>query len=134
MNKQIKAVLFILALSYLLVGCDKITEGEVYDKQYNAAETKMVMTTIITTDSKGNMSSNLVPMWFYYPEHYDILIKKYNSQTDEYNKATYYVEKDVYEATNIGDWFVYDVNTMSDEQIKEEVPEPDSTDTTTSTN
>lgn len=49
----------------------------------------------------------------------DIFIKAYDSETEELKKEDYYVEKEVYDSINIGDYFVFDEETMLQDEPRE---------------
>lgn len=51
-------------------------------------------------------STIMVPYFVDYPDRYVIFIKAY--QDEEWKTEDFYVSKEVYESTNIGDMFLYD--------------------------
>ncbi len=124
-----KALLIILCLLMIvsLCGCsDKITEGEVYKKEYKEAYTTVMTYPMIISTGK-TMTTIIVPYTVYYPERYVIRIKAFVD--DEWVKEDFYVSKEVYDAINIGDMFEYssERGDLADEPYTKERIENDGT-------
>lgn len=89
----------------LLTGCSqKITDGEVYEKEYKEAHTEIRMIPIVTTNGKTTHTT-IIPYTYHYPDRYIVYIKKF--EDNEWKTANYYITKEIYESINIGDQFEY---------------------------
>ena len=108
-----------LTLCLMLVGCSNvITEGEVYNKEHR--ESRVVVMPMTMVHSNGETTyTTVVPVTWYYPESYVIFIKAYDSENEEWLTEDYYVEEDVSNSTNIGDYFVFDEETMLQDEPRE---------------
>ena len=105
MKKLLLGIVFMLMILFCLTGCStKITEGEVYEKEYKAAHTE-VMIVPITTYNGESSSVHMIPYVYSFPDRYIIKIKKF--EDNEWKQADYYVPKDVYDGINVGDQFEY---------------------------
>lgn len=103
--KKIILCLICLFLIFSLCACgNKITNGEVYEKEYKEAYTTVVMLPLATSDG----TTTLLPYFVCYPDRYVIYIKKYNGE--KWLKEDFYVSKDVYDQINVGDMFEYDAS------------------------
>ena len=103
----------------MLVGCSKtITEGEVYDKEHRDSQVVVMPMTMVHSNGKTTYTT-IVPVTWYYPERYVIFIKEYNDESKEWETEDYYVEKEVYDSTNIGDYFIFDEETMLQNEPRE---------------
>lgn len=104
--KKIVAVLVCSCWLFFLCGCSNaITEGEVYEKEYREAHTQVMILPLIISNGK-TISTIMVPYFVHYPDRYVIFIKAY--QDEEWKTEDFYVSKEVYDSTNIGDMFLYD--------------------------
>ena len=107
-------ILIVVIMVIGLSGCSgKITEGEVYEKEYKAAHTEVMIVPITTYNGKTS-SVHMIPYFYSYPDRYIIKIKKF--EDNEWKKAEYYVPKDVYDGINVGDQFEY----VKDRDLTEE--------------
>lgn len=98
-------IVVMLMILFYLTGCSgKITEGEVYEKEYKTAHTEVMIVPITTYNGKTS-SVRMIPYFYSYPDRYIIKIKKF--EDNEWKKADYYVPKDVYDEINVGDQFEY---------------------------
>ena len=103
-----KIILLLMCLIILtsLSGCaDKITEGEVYEKEYREEQTVTVMYPLVISNGKTNKTM-IVPYYVHYPDRYVIHIKAFVDE--EWVTEDYYVSEEVYDSINIGDMFIYD--------------------------
>lgn len=123
-----KALKFIcIALLILVIicfsSCDKITQGEVYNKEYKPAESVITYIPMIHTNGKQSYTT-LVPFYYHYPDRWRVDIRQPDGD-GEFLTASYYVDEDIYNAIKIGDEFVYDENRDYDEEpyTREEVKE-----------
>lgn len=93
----------------LLVGCGKkLTEGEVYGKEFLPAETTITYVPFIYSDGKTSHTT-IMPMVFDYPDRWRIDIRSFNvNEKGEYETASYFTSKEVFDACDIGDVFSYD--------------------------
>lgn len=112
-----KYIAVILMSSVLLTGCSsKITEGEIYKKDYQPEETIMIMTPMIHTNGKSSYTT-YIPMFYHYSDRWCIWIKATEKNDEgEYDTAKYYTTEEVYEECDIGDMFSYE----EDRDYKEE--------------
>lgn len=103
-----KIILLALCLIMLLslCGClDKITEGEVYEKEYREAHTSLMMLPLVVSNGKTT-TTTIVPYIVYYPDRYVIHIRAFVD--NEWVTEDFYVSEEVYNSINIGDMFVFD--------------------------
>ncbi len=111
MKNKIRRTLLIAmaAVITLISGCgDKITEGEITDKEYEEAYTTVVVAPITVSNGK-TCSTTIIPMTCSYPDRWRIDIRSINpDKSGEYETATYYTTKDVYDDCEIGGMFKYD--------------------------
>lgn len=91
----------LLAAVWVLAGCNQITSGEVYDKNFVPAhdETYVVYEYVHTGDDTIRMP---VMHKRYCPDRYFIYIRK-ETDKGEYDKACHEVGKERYESIEIGD-------------------------------
>lgn len=109
--KKVYTLMSVL-LCLALVGCSNvIIEGEVYDKEYR--ESQVIVTTMPVVHSNGKTTyTTLVPVTWYYPERYVIFIRAYDRESNKWKTEDYYVEEVVYDATSVCDYFIFDKETM----------------------
>lgn len=94
------------ALLISLCGCsDKLTEGEVYEKEFKKAETNVRLIPFVISNGKTTIT-RLIPYVYSYPDRWIIKIREPNGD-GTYKTATYYTSKEVYDSINIGDTFSY---------------------------
>lgn len=102
------ALVVILALSVLLSGCKpKITSGVVVDKTFKPARTVTQMSPLIIPTGKS-IRTIMIPRTVRYSEAYTITIETRDSESGETERATYKVQKSVYDSLKIGDFFSVD--------------------------
>lgn len=101
----------------MLTGCsDKLTEGEVINKEFKEAHTQVMVIPVVHSNGKSTWTQ-MIPYIYYYPDTWEITIQKWDEENQEMLKATWRVTEDVYNMVNIGDEFVYD------EDMEPEEPE-----------
>ena len=105
MKKIIGALICILLVISLCDCSNAITEGEVYEKEYREEYTTIMMLPMVISNGKST-TTTIIPYFIHYPERYVIFIKAY--QEEEWKTEDFYVSKEVYDSTNIGDMFLYD--------------------------
>ena len=89
----------ILLCALLLTGCSqKITDGEVYKKEFKEAHTEIRIMPIVTTNGKTTHTI-MMPFTYSYPDRYIVYIKKF--EDNEWKTANYYVTKEIYENIRI---------------------------------
>lgn len=99
-----KRLVFCLFAILFLVGCGKkITEGEVYSKEYEPERTIFMLYPMIISNGKTT-TTMMIPMYLYDDEDFIVQIKNYDGKKEK--TRTLYLTKEVYDKTNIGDWFV----------------------------
>lgn len=84
---------------------EKITEGEVYKKEYREAYTTTQILPLITSNGTST-STTMIPYVVRYPDRYVISIKTFKD--NEWITKDFYVSQEVYNNTNIGDMFSFD--------------------------
>ena len=103
------AALLLLAtiLVWICAGCSPaLTEGEVYEKVFEPAETFVQIVPIVISNGK-TYTTVCVPYTYHFPDRWVIKIRE--PQADgSYLTEKFYVTKEVYDATPIGSQFVYD--------------------------
>ena len=107
MKRKIVLV-FVAFMLLIFVGCaTKITEGEVIEKQFTPAHSNLMTVPLTITNGKTATIVS-VPYMYYYPEKWEITIQDWDDTEGKMVTATYRVTKEVYNAVEIGDKFVYD--------------------------
>jgi hypothetical protein len=123
--KRIKTILLmgVLVLALLLCSCEtKITEGEIYEKEFKPEETQLIpITTIITTGKVFIPVTNYYHR--HYPDRYIIRIRQYNEAQNTFLYNEYYVDEETYNKANIGDWFIYNEAYLESEPYTQEKAE-----------
>lgn len=101
-------VLFLtFALLISLCACgNKLTEGEVYGKEFKEARTQVMMIPIVYSNGKTT-TTRIIPYMYYYPDRWIIRIREPNGD-GTYMTDEYYTTKEIYDSVNIGDTFSYD--------------------------
>lgn len=109
MTRKIKTVVAIALAGICLTGCSgKITEGEIYEKEYKPEKTSIVTVPIVHTNGKSTYTT-IIPVTYHYPDRWCVRIRSLNQDEDgEYETAEYYTTEEVYNECEIGDLFVYD--------------------------
>lgn len=83
----------------------KITEGEVYKKEYREAYTTTQILPLAISNG-SSVSTTMIPYVVRYPDRYIISIKAFKD--NEWITKDFYVSQEVYNNTNIGDMFSFD--------------------------
>jgi hypothetical protein len=103
--KKILIVMICLSLMFCLCACgDKITHGEVYEKEYREAYTTVMVRPLVIPTGKSVITT-MVPYTVHYPERWVIFIKDFNGE--EWVTEDFYVSKEVFDTIQIGDMFEY---------------------------
>ena len=101
------AVVIAIPICFAFTSCEqRLTEGEVYKKEYLEAQTR-VMWIPFTTSNGKTTTTRLIPYLYRYPERWVIYIREPNGD-GTYTTDQYYTTKEVYDAVDIGDTFCYD--------------------------
>lgn len=104
--KKVKVFLIVALIALLLGGCSqKITQGEVINKEFIAEHTEVRVIPVVTSNGKST-STTLIPYVYHYPDTYKITIKDYDAEQKELT-ATYRVTKFVYDSIDYGDEFIF---------------------------
>ena len=100
-----KGIVFVLAmLACCLSGCGrKITEGEIYSKEFIEEDTWTQLVPMVHTGGK-TVYTTLIPIVHHHPDEYVISIRDLESD----KTADYYVESEVYDECEIGMMFKYE--------------------------
>ena len=105
--KKCLSLFLVLILVLSLCGCGyKLTEGEVYDKEYRAATTQIVCIPYTILNGKTTQTI-IIPYVYYYPDRWIIRIREPNGD-GTYTTDQYYTTEAVYDSVNIGDTFCFD--------------------------
>lgn len=117
MKKRVLMFLLVCVMMFALAGCGKkITEGEVYYKEFKL-ECTIISTVPIVHSNGKSCYTTYIPMVFHYPDRWCIKIRSLNKdENGKYEKATYYTTKEVYDSCEVGDMFEYDENRDFDEE------------------
>lgn len=110
MKKRIAVFIVTVLLVGVFTSCaNRITEGEVTEKEFLPAETTVMVLPVVTSNGK-TASTSYIPYTVCYPDRWYITIQKYSEKEEKMLTATYRVTEDVYDAVEVGDEFVYDKN------------------------
>jgi len=114
---KVKIISLIIVLTIgllILTGCaNKISSGEVYQKEFKEAHSVVRVIPLITSNGKTTHTT-MIPYIYHYPDRYIIYIKKF--EDNEWKTASYYTTKEVYDSINIEDQFEY----VKDRDLTEE--------------
>lgn len=80
----------------------EIKEGEIESKEFHPASTVMAMMPVTTSNGRSS-TTDLVPMFFYYPDSYSIRIKKFTGK--QWEHTTYWVDSYTYSNATIGGYY-----------------------------
>lgn len=116
MKHKLAFLAFVSVILITLTGCmEQIKEGTVYKREFVAEHTEMIMIPIVHSTGK-TCYTTFVPVIRIYPDEYIVSIKKYNTDSKEWDTADYYVSKSVYGKVKVGDYYVFnDKDGTSDE-------------------
>lgn len=106
-----KRCLFILEVILLVMLCAcgcKITQGEIYEKEFLPAETISMPYTMFVNGNPVILFRNQD-----YPDRYVIKIRALDEDGEGFLYNEYYVDKETFYEVNLGDWFVYSEDTES---------------------
>ena len=116
-----KILVLILTLTLLLCGCsDKITSGEVIEKNFTPAHTERRLVTTFVYTGKTAIPI-CVPYVFHYNDKWEIKIRKYSEEEQKFLYATYTLTEEAYNQIEIGNEFIYskDLESALPEYTKE---------------
>lgn len=106
MKKIILAVLASLIL-ICFSGCSKgIAEGTVYKREFVAEHTETIIIPIVHSTGK-TCYTTMMPVIRMYPDEWVISVKKYNSDSSEWETKDFYVSQQVYDKVEVGDYYVF---------------------------
>ena len=78
MTRKIKTVVAIALAGICLTGCSgKITEGEIYEKEYKPEKTSIVTVPIVHTNGKSTYTT-IIPVTYHYPDRKVESIRRQN--------------------------------------------------------
>lgn len=106
-----KILLTLIICCICLTGCgEKITEGEIYEKEFLPEETQVMIVPMVHTNGKTSYTTYM-PVTHHYPDRWRISIKSLEKNEDgEYDTADYYTTEEVYNRCEVGDMFSYEKN------------------------
>ena len=104
-----KRIMVVLLSAFLLVGCGKkLTEGEVYGKEFLPEYTTITYVHLIHSDGKTSYTT-LMPILLYYPDRWRIDIRSVDEdENGNYETASYFTSEEVFDQCSIGDIFTYE--------------------------
>lgn len=103
--KKIVLIVLIFAMCVVFCACEnRITSGEVYEKEYRGAFTTVSFMPLVIYNG-NTTTTTYVPYVITYPERYVIFIREYRD--GEWLTEDFYVSKEVYEQVQIGDMFEF---------------------------
>lgn len=104
--KKILIFTICLSLTFCLCACgNKITHGEVYEKEHREAHNTVMVLPLVISNGKTT-STIMIPYIVHYPERWVIFIKAFNGE--EWVTEDFYVSKDVFDTVQVGDMFEFD--------------------------
>lgn len=118
MSIRVKKIIFALfACLILLTGCSqKITEGEIYEKEFRPEKTEVLIVPMVHTNGKTSYTTP-TPIVHHYPDRWRIAIRSIEKNDDgDYDTADYYTTEEVYNNCKVGDMFSYDEDRDSEEE------------------
>lgn len=96
-----RIIMAAMAAVIILTACNRITQGEVYDKQFTPAHTETYTTTRnVYIDEKWIAIPYVETK--YYPDEYRVFIRK-ETEKGKFDKESYTVGKERYDSIKIGD-------------------------------
>lgn len=108
MKKIIFLCAALLMLMLTFTGCvEKITEGEVVEKNFTPAHVQPRVIPVIISNGKTT-TTTMIPYMYYYPDTWSITIQNWDEKENEILTATYRITEEVYNTVEIGAEFVYD--------------------------
>ena len=98
-----RKLLTLLICLLFLCGCERITEGEIYDKEFESAHSETV---IINQVRRIGKSTTVIPTPHFrsYPDQWFVSIKQ-TQEDGSVKTATYEVSKEIYDSVQVGDYF-----------------------------
>lgn len=101
--------LFILFLTVILVACgNKITEGEVYEKEFIPAHTETMLVPIVIFNGKTT-TTTLIPETKNVPDEWYIKIQSVEAdENGKYEKAEYSVTEEIFNSYEVGDLYSHE--------------------------
>lgn len=118
--KKLFYIITTIAILVFLCSCSSnLTKGEVYKKEFVPAHTSAMVIPFTTVHSAGKTTfttTTMIPIIRHYPDTYEIHIRAWNEEKQEWDTSVYYVNKEIYEILNIGDYFEYNSETCMKEQ------------------
>ena len=96
-----RIIMAAMAAVLILTACNRITQAEVYDKQFTPAHTETY-----TTPRNVYIDEKWIAIPYvetkYYPDEYRVFIRK-ETEKGKFDKASYTVGKERYDSIKIGD-------------------------------
>lgn len=107
MVKRLSVMFCAVFILIFLVSCGhKLTEGEVYEKEFKPQTTQVRFIPIVRSNGKTT-TTTIIPYVYRYPDRWIIRIREPNGD-GTYITDEYYTSEEVYDSVNIGDTFSYD--------------------------
>ena len=112
-----KKILLLFVLVLLLTGCgNKLTEGEIYGKEFIPEYETITYVHIVHSNGKTSYTT-MMPILLHYPDRWRIDIRSLNrNEKGEYETASYFTSEEVFDECDIGDIFSYDPNRDSENE------------------
>lgn len=98
-----KMVLLLVAV--ILTACgQKLTEGDVFEKEFHPAHTSVQPQTVVHSDGKSTTTS-IIMVSHYYPDSWSIGIQAYDAEAKKWIRDTYWVSKEAFDTVEIGNYW-----------------------------
>jgi len=118
--RRVVTIFTLLLILLPLTACDdKLTSGEIYSKSYTPAHTQLLMLPYAIS-AGSSVRIVMLPYQIYHADDWVISISA--SREGKEVRTTYHVTQEVYDAYEVGDWFVYDKEVCRDEAESSAVP------------
>lgn len=108
-TKRIKAMILVLILSAMFSGCgNKITEGQIYEKEFVPAHTEIVLIPMAFPGGK-TVKTRLMPQIRSYSDTWYIRIQSTEVDEDgKREKAEYSVTEEIFNQYEVGDFYSHE--------------------------
>jgi hypothetical protein len=102
-------LLLLMVFFIMIFSCEPaLKQGEVYNRKFVPAHTQMIMMPVVHVASVGKTTTTyttLTPIWFFYPDSWEISYKAFNQKKNKWETATIYTTKEIYSLASVGSWY-----------------------------
>lgn len=117
---MVKTILTTLLVLALAACSQKIKEGEVVGKEFTPQHTMMILMPVTISTGKTT-TTNMIPMWLFFPDSYRIDIKAFDG--NQWVEASWWTDRATYDQVVVGGYFIADESCF-DEQPRQRTSEP----------